>query len=61
MLLDQLRSLDFEEETKDNEFKKCGKYKQYRYTFDPMAKVLVLVFFDDKTLNKEAEEQGLKI
>jgi hypothetical protein len=48
VLFDQLRSLNID-------------YKEYRYTFNPETKVLVLVFFDDETLNKEAEELRLKI
>lgn len=37
------------------------KTLEYRLTTDPLEQVLVLVFFTDEKLNKEAEAQGLKI
>ena len=67
VLFDQLTSLGFktEEEIKADKEKKIvhkgGMFKEYKYTFEPEDKVLVLVFFDDSTLNKEAEEQNLMI
>ena len=48
VLYDQLDALDL---------KTC----EYRRTTDPLEQVLILVFFTDKKLNKEAEDQGLKI
>jgi len=33
----------------------------YKYSLDPEQKVIVLVFFDDHILNKEAEDEKLKI
>ena len=43
VLTDQLKALSLQ-------------YKIYKSTFEPETKVIVLVFFSDKVLNKEAEE-----
>ena len=67
VLIDQLDSLGFEETLSENQKREkgaeepAGWFRQYRYTFEPEEKVLVLVFFNDETLNKEAEDQGLMI
>jgi len=36
-------------------------FTKYRHSLYPEEKVLVLVFFTDHILNKEAEAQGLRI
>ena len=53
VLIDQFKSLKLDKKDKD--------YRIYRHTFFPEKKVIVLVFFTDKLLNREAEQQELKI
>ena len=54
VLIDQFKSLKL-----DNSDPNRIDYRIFRHTLDPENKVIVLVFFNDEILNKEAERQGL--
>ena len=53
VLIDQFESLKLGEYGQD--------YRIFKHTFYPEKKVIVLVFFNDQILNKEAERQKLRI
>ena len=53
VLIEQFTSLGLEE--------KDGGYKIFKHSQFPDTKVIVLVFFNDKLLNEEAENQELMI
>ena len=49
VLLDQLECLELDD------------YRIYKDTNDPEERVIILVFFYDKILNRKAEDMGLQI
>jgi len=65
VLLNQFESIN----QKDPQISKHGgakpveniSFTKYRHSLYPEEKVMVLVFFTDRILNKEAEAQGLRI
>lgn len=70
VLLDQFKSLNENPKYNiDHKTKGSANAKKrlmiehviYKYSFEPESKVIVLVFFDDHILNKEAEDEKLKI